>query len=671
LVRTLSPAVFAAALLGDLYLPQRAMNPAPILLLLAFTGYFVWRIQVLATREEVPEIDRVEVGLLAVLALSAGLDFSGLPSLWATALYGVLLVGLAPSVPLLGILALPLAALSLRHLGPVPWAGQVIHLELLALAGGVVVAVERRKRRKAQLALEKLRLDTEHMESRSLGKTAPGTRDLLQLDDLLYNYLGQVKENSRAHGAILVVANQRGQLHLRELVSDSRHVREGALLRLDSQTFRWIVENRKPLRIGRLRSAERLAYYSGNVAVKSFLGVPVMEGDKVAGVLAVDSLRENAFGEAVQSMLQVASHQVANTLTQIRAHELERRKARDFQFLHEFAKRSNECTRAEDLLDSMLASAHERLRPAFSAIALLDGKGRLRFEAFGQEKWTSLAGVEFDPSQGLAGWVLEGGHYLNYDEGRQNVRRPLFAAEVEVPAFGSFMLHPMATQGDKLGVLCLGAETEKAFDSSAVNFCELLAQLGAQFLLQVRNRQELEALATTDALTGLANRRVFFGRLEEEVKRSFRYEHGLALVLLDVDHFKKINDRFGHPAGDEVLKAVGVALAAEARETDLPARYGGEEFAVILPNTGTMGAKPLAERIRSRVAALEIVWAKQPVAVRVSIGVASLEGEADTVHRLISRADQALYAAKQTGRDRVVEYSEVRAYVSSAAGVGT
>jgi len=187
-----------------------------------------------------------------------------------------------------------------------------------------------------------------------------------------------------------------------------------------------------------------------------------------------------------------------------------------------------------------------------------------------------------------------------------------------------------------------------------------LAQLTLMFNDMVRrlreSRQELERLSITDPLTGLANRRRLEGELEREVLRSDRMGHRFVALMLDVDHFKKFNDTYGHPAGDELLKRLASALQELVREVDLAARYGGEEFVVILAETPAAEGLRVAERIRARLA--EEKFAPQSgaasVGVTVSIGLAEFPADGKTPETLIEAADQALYRAKSGGRNRVV-----------------
>ena len=160
-------------------------------------------------------------------------------------------------------------------------------------------------------------------------------------------------------------------------------------------------------------------------------------------------------------------------------------------------------------------------------------------------------------------------------------------------------------------------------------------------------------LASTDELTGLSNRRRFFDELDREFSRHQRYASPLALVIVDIDHFKLINDTHGHQTGDAVLREVGRRLLNAFRRADLVARYGGEEFAVLLPETGAAEAHEVAERVRAFAADLTFGSGEPPIRLTLSGGVAAALGAADTPEALVRRADAALYKAKSSGRNRI------------------
>lgn len=173
----------------------------------------------------------------------------------------------------------------------------------------------------------------------------------------------------------------------------------------------------------------------------------------------------------------------------------------------------------------------------------------------------------------------------------------------------------------------------------------------------IRERKILEAelhrLATTDALTGLWNRRAFLDRLGSDIARSLRYGRPMTLAMVDLDHFKRINDRYGHAVGDDVLVAFADVCRTALRDADVVGRLGGEEFAVLLPETAIRRATATAERLREAVAALSVPAGDEQVHPTASIGLAQL-GPGDDASRLMARADHALYAAKEQGRNRVV-----------------
>ena len=160
-------------------------------------------------------------------------------------------------------------------------------------------------------------------------------------------------------------------------------------------------------------------------------------------------------------------------------------------------------------------------------------------------------------------------------------------------------------------------------------------------------------LAETDALTGLTNRRHFLELAGRELARSRRYGSPMSLVLVDLDHFKRVNDRHGHLAGDQVLTSAARALASGLREIDVIARHGGEEFAILLPETDVEGAREVAERTCRRLAETITVVDGDEIRITASMGVASTVGGAATLDDLLGRADRAMYGAKRAGRDRV------------------
>lgn len=169
-------------------------------------------------------------------------------------------------------------------------------------------------------------------------------------------------------------------------------------------------------------------------------------------------------------------------------------------------------------------------------------------------------------------------------------------------------------------------------------------------------RRQIETLANRDALTGCFNRRYFMEQAARQLKQAQRSRQPTSLIMLDIDHFKSVNDRFGHPAGDLVICAVAQQLAACMRESDIVARIGGEEFVALLPDTGRAAAQIAAERLRLTIASTSVnaPGVAETIRFSASLGLALALADSDTLEALLARADQALYAAKRGGRNRVM-----------------
>ncbi len=197
------------------------------------------------------------------------------------------------------------------------------------------------------------------------------------------------------------------------------------------------------------------------------------------------------------------------------------------------------------------------------------------------------------------------------------------------------------------------ATAVEAFGAALAQISERTAELEREVAERQAAQAQLLELATTDSLTGLRNRRHFMATASQEFERARRYQTPLSLLMLDADHFKSINDRYGHPVGDEALKTLAEHGRRQLREIDLFARLGGEEFAILLPQTDFIAARAVAERLRQTIAEQSVATGQESFHFTVSIGVASLDAHTMDLHDLLRHADDALYQAKQHGRNRV------------------
>jgi len=265
----------------------------------------------------------------------------------------------------------------------------------------------------------------------------------------------------------------------------------------------------------------------------------------------------------------------------------------------------------------------------------------------------ALQALEKDPAEAWAMTTLE------------KDRRPILAQELaSVSLTQSYSLVnrelpfavyvPLLKEGELYGVVKIGPKINgEAFSE---NDLEFFATLSSQAVIAFDNAR-LYSLAITDSITKLYVNRYFHLRLEEEVRRSQRYNSTLSLLMCDLDHFKLINDTYGHQQGDIILREISTILKRNTRNTDIAARYGGEEFVIILPETTLADAKIVADRIRRDIDCHEfpaLVIGQPPLRCTISIGVASFPLNADNKEELISKADSSMYLAKGSGRNRVM-----------------
>lgn len=335
---------------------------------------------------------------------------------------------------------------------------------------------------------------------------------------------------------------------------------------------------------------------------------------------------------------------------------------RNSRILHDSQKRELALLNAENLADLfriMLDDLRESYQLDAVSIVLCDPDHDMRHLLLaGGSESTDFEGLQFvDSLSGLAPQYVA-------------LRRPWlgrYAASDhslimgDKPGIGSIALIPLNHKGKLLGSLNFGSRDAERFQ--AVHATDFFSHFGviASFALEnVVNRARLLRSGHTDFLTGWHNRRYLQLRLKEELARARRDQTSLVCLMLDIDHFKRINDTYGHAAGDAVLREIAHRIEAQVRASDVAARYGGEEFVVLLPATDSASAALLAERIRTAISATPIaIGDDKDVVITTSIGIAASAPDAGdddlkTVgESLLARADVALYRAKSAGRDRV------------------
>lgn len=253
--------------------------------------------------------------------------------------------------------------------------------------------------------------------------------------------------------------------------------------------------------------------------------------------------------------------------------------------------------------------------------------------------------------EGLVGWVWENQQPLLLGDAERDPRaKHVPGTDVED---ASYMMVPLTVEDRALGVIRLSRGGLYQFRSRDLRVATIFANQSAVAIENARLYAQAEKLSITDGLTGLYNARYLEARLGEEVARSHRYGHPLALLMMDLDTMKSVNDRFGHLEGNRLLRQVAAILTETVRRSDLVIRYAGDEFVVLMPETTAADARMVAERICGTIAASPFIVGEEQVTVTVSVGVAASDGGQADGESLIRSADTAMYRAKRAGKNQV------------------
>ena len=279
------------------------------------------------------------------------------------------------------------------------------------------------------------------------------------------------------------------------------------------------------------------------------------------------------------------------------------------------------------------------------------------------ENADEMLGFRIPVEAGLSGWVVRHNEAQLVNDMNADSRVVQVPGTDESEPQASIVV-PLNVRGKVTGVLTIDRLHGRVFEESELEPAKLFANMAAIAIQNARSFEEMERQAISDGLTGIHNYRHFRDTLKSTVSRAKRYGESFCLLMMDLDHFKAVNDTVGHQAGDEVLRAVADVLRSCSRDSDYQARYGGEEFVMLLPQTGLSEADTLAERVRSQVA--EIDAGHPGLRVTMSIGVASFPDSANDSDGVLAAADAALLRAKARGRDRVCLAGDDTARVAAA-----
>ncbi|HSM93349.1 MAG TPA: diguanylate cyclase [Anaeromyxobacteraceae bacterium] len=419
-----------------------------------------------------------------------------------------------------------------------------------------------------------------------------------------------------------------------------------------------------------------VTYYADGTRPKALLAVPLLErrGNHVRGVIVADRLEAAPFGVEDERLLVTLAGEILRAVAAERLLADMKRSRDEKERFYEAIRRLNQTSKLRDVFGVALEVVRGMLPLNFGAVTLRETEGtrahhlivRATYGEDGAGAGPALEGSRYPDNTGLVASATRLGASLpgtDLDVSKAIV----FDDATRLKGVNSLRVIPLKAGEEVYGTLVLGSARRHAFSSDLANQLEVVAMQVGESIGRARLFEQTERLATTDGLTGLLNHRTFQERTDAQLRQSERYGKRVSLLLCDIDHFKSVNDTYGHPVGDVVLKGVAAILAKEARTTDIVARYGGEEFAIVMPETDTAGALVIAERIRERIGKRVFETEQGPLTVTMSLGVATFPEDATKKAELVERADGCLYHAKRHGRNQSVSAAALRAAPRKAA----
>ena len=428
---------------------------------------------------------------------------------------------------------------------------------------------------------------------------------------------------------------------------------------------------------------------------RTYLGIPLFRGADVIGVLSVQSYEPNVFSPEQIQTLEIIASQAAIAIDNARLYEVTRRRAEEMTILYEISMELSANLNMDQVLRNLFEKCRQLMPVDSFYVAIYEETTHLLYYPlfYDQGNFKNIAVRDMRVAPGLTGEVVMSAKTLYLSD----TTDATVAEQYQIIRIGgtptrSFVGVPMIVRGKVIGVISMQSYLPNQYDPEQIRLMETIARQAAiavensrlyedarkeiverrqaQEDLQQTNQElqvqlhrveslqeELREQAIRDVLTGLFNRRYLDESFSKKINRMKRKESSLAVIMLDIDHFKSFNDTYGHTAGDELLTLLGELLRKQTRQSDVACRYGGEEFIILLSDTSMEVAIKRAEEIRRTFEEARIRFEGQELKATVSVGISIYPDHGDQPEALIIQADQALYMAKSNGRNCVVAWT--------------
>lgn len=489
------------------------------------------------------------------------------------------------------------------------------------------------------------------------------TRLTRLLNERLFDIVETIRSTLHPFTVILYLRDSNMQYRGREILSSSEWINMDKSLTHEDPYIGWILKNKKSMVLNEIQGdIKGLPYYVRNEGIKSFLGVPAIRENEVIGIICVDSLEIQAFTDEHAKLLTVISNQIIDLLDNIEFQYKLRYDMYEKGAMYSFVKTLSHSIDPTDIAKTSLNEIIRITNAKSGFFSVKDEHTKFRIiynlnldkELIGEKFF-----IDIEP-------ILDG-----IAEDRCTVITQITASQVKTlyPSLYNLYTHdksikytviiPLIGKTEELGVIVLYME-----NTINERISIILETLINQISISLYNSilfDKLNKLAITDGLTSLHNHRHFQEYLDVEVKEAIRYNKTLSLLMIDIDHFKLLNDKYGHPQGDRVLKKLSTIIMQTIRDVDYAARYGGEEFCVVLPNTDSKGAYRIAERLRKSIESVTLKSDNgENIKFTISIGISSIPENAKNKEEILQHSDKALYYSKENGRNKTTIYDNLK-----------
>ena len=477
------------------------------------------------------------------------------------------------------------------------------------------------------------------------------------LDELLENIIrsaGQIVNTT--HGQIDLVDEKAGQLNTRVTMGMFRDITRVPVKKGDGfsgkvwQSGEFLIVNNYDVWEGRLPTFKQ-------GIISSSIGIPLKTEGRVIGVLILvheigsDQVFSQKDVESLNSFAVLATLIIQNMLL----YEFAVSSADRRTILYHAAQEISASLNIDQVCGAIHHAAKQLMPCDDFIIDLYDEASNKIYPLYIKELDKRVTPPSYFADHGLGGNIVHNGKSVRFDSIEQ-----IESSGIKFEPYGenfniaSILAVPVKLKGKIIGMISAQSYSPQAYTQDDQELLEMLANHAAITFENSRLFAQSQKLASTDFLTTIYNRRRFFELAEREFKRATRFERPLAMIMLDVDDLKKVNDSYGHLAGDRTLYEIAKICLYELRDVDIFGRYGGDEFIVLLPETTPAQATSIAERVRVEIQNAKITLSNNAViTATISLGVVSLDASSGSLSILIERADQALYKSKQSGRNQV------------------